>query len=392
MPQSPRVLLVTGLTHWGRGGVQRETETLARSLLARGVPVALASDREVPGVPHFPLAYPPNPNTPDQIWDAIREYRPHVLHATGGGVAFLHKVADAATVPLILTVHCVPPFERTSRLAFGRNRLYRALRDAAGLPSRLAWSRFLSAGRYDRVIVHSAVIASQVTSCGGDPSRLVEISLGSEPPPDTTAASVFADASPRLLTVAGFAHQKGVHDALRAIEPLVREHPRLRYVVMGERREPKYLAWLQRLADSLGLSRCVQFLPDAPEDTKHAAMRECDLYLQPSHEEGFCLTFLEAALTARGLVGTSTGAMPAVARGFPEIEIVPAGDVPRLRAAIRAALSRHAASPTADQTPGDPVARRRASLLQRFGWDTHARAHVELYESLAEAPRLTRAA
>ena len=384
MPPPTRVLLVTGLTHWGRGGVQRETESLARSLASRGVPVALASDREIPSVPHFPIAYPPTSTAPEQIWDAIRDFRPHVLHAIGGGVAFLRHVAEVATVPLVLTVHCVPPFERTSRLAFGRNTLYRALRDAAGLPSRLAWSRFLSQRRHDRDIVHSPVIASQVLSCGEDPSRLIEIPLGCEPPQGAIATPSPTTASPRLLTVAGFAHQKGVHDALRALAPLVREHPGLRYLIMGERREPKYLAWLRRLADSLGLASHVEFASDASEEAKLAAMRECDLYLQPSHEEGFCLTFLEAALCARTLVATSTGAMPAVARGFPEIQIVPPADVRCLRGAIRAALSRHADDAS--------VARRRDVLLQRFSWSAHAEAHINLYADLADSPRLARAA
>jgi glycosyltransferase involved in cell wall biosynthesis len=41
---------------------------------------------------------------------------------------------------------------------------------------------------------------------------------------------------------------------------------------------------------------------------------KCDLYVQPSIEEGFCLTFLEASSCGKPVIGTNTGAMPDLIR------------------------------------------------------------------------------
>lgn len=50
-----RVLVVTGLTHWGVGGVERETERPLTALVERGVRTGFVVDRDValPGVARF---------------------------------------------------------------------------------------------------------------------------------------------------------------------------------------------------------------------------------------------------------------------------------------------------------------------------------------------------
>lgn len=371
-----RVLLATGLTQWGRGGVQRETARLVDGLVREGVAVALASDRPVdsdPPIPHFSLCYPPGRHAWLQVRAAAEAFRPDVVHAVGGGVSFLRAVERATSLPLVATIHCVPPFERTSRWFLGHNRLYRLVRDAQALPSSRRWTSYLRASSTDAFIVHSPTIWSQVASRGVALGRIVQIPLGCDPPGAAPDASPFPpDASPRLLVVGAYAHHKGLHDALRAVAGLVGSHPKLHLLIMGERREPAYASYLRRLVRRLRLGEHCTLREDVGEPERAAALWHADVYLQPSHEEGFCLTFAEAAMIVPRLLATRTGAIPALASHHHAARVVEPAD-PR---GLASALAEVLAQPASDRpSPG--------GIGSAFAWEHHARAHADLYECLA---------
>ncbi|HLL88991.1 MAG TPA: hypothetical protein VK324_06785, partial [Tepidisphaeraceae bacterium] len=95
-------------------------------------------------------------------------------------------------------------------------------------------------------------------------------------------------------------------------------------------------------------------------------------------EEGFCLSFLEAASIVPRLVGTATGDIPGMVIG-PGMRLVVPRSAEALTAGIRAAL--------ADTVPPTAVAARRATLDERYSWDQYVRQHLDLYAQLAAAPR-----
>ncbi|MES2884628.1 MAG: glycosyltransferase [Pseudomonadota bacterium] len=72
--------------------------------------------------------------------------------------------------------------------------------------------------------------------------------------------------------------------------------------------EPGYEAMLKALAASLGIGDAVQFLGPMQGEAKSALLSESQLFLQPSQQENFGLSVLEAL--AHGLPALTTQAMP----------------------------------------------------------------------------------
>src|SRR5207244_7692984 len=110
---------------------------------------------------------------------------------------------------------------------------------------------------------------------------------------------------------------KGQHYVIKALPELARHFPGLRYQLIGEIRDDSYVRWLKRLASRLGVGHRLLFSVDLDQAAKIEALRRADVYVQPSHEEGFCLSYAEAAALVPRLVGTSTGAIAAMSRNDP---------------------------------------------------------------------------
>ena len=145
----------------------------------------------------------------------------------------------------------------------------------------------------------------------------------------------------------------------------------MRYQLIGEIRDDSYLRWLKRLATRLGVADRLVFCVDLDQVAKVEALRRADVYVQPSHEEGFCLSYAEAAALVPRLVGTRTGAIAAMSRDDAGARVVPVRDPAALAEAIAA---------LADvDLPVGHMADRTARLSDRFSYDAYLRAHEAIY-------------
>jgi glycosyltransferase involved in cell wall biosynthesis len=187
-----------------------------------------------------------------------------------------------------------------------------------------------------------------------------------------------AQSHPHLLTIAGIVHHKGLHDGLRAIADLGKAFPHFSYVIIGGRRDDAYASYLETLVARLGIRSHVSLIYNASEELKWSALRHTDLYIQPSHEEGFCLTFLDAAMAVPRLLGTATGEMPAIADKDPYCGIVPPKDVCGLRTntlrLLKATISAR------------ELQARHVRLRDQYSWPTVLRQLLSLYEELLRRP------
>lgn len=389
-----RILLVTGLTHYGRAGVQRETERLIAGLLERGASVALLADTPIPDSPavrHFTIPFPPSPDVEQRIADALAAHGAQVMHVIGGGVRLLRaagRAADRAAratrqgqpLPWVITVHNVPPRESTVPWLQGHNALHYPLRNALRFANGRLWRRFLRRAGFARVVCHSPDVSAVVRDAGCPARRIARIPLGCDGPdgastgePERATPSGFADGeAPRIVSVGGMAHHKGFHDYLRALTRLVADYPNLRYVIMGDVRDPHYRRTLERLIHRLGLSGHVRLVARAPEAQRLVTARAADLYVVPSHEEGFCLSYLEGAMLSPRVLGTRCGVIAEIADGDRAQRVVPPGDPHALEHATRELLHIDVSSSV--------LAHRRADLLRRYDWGRYVEAHLELYE------------
>jgi glycosyltransferase involved in cell wall biosynthesis len=236
----------------------------------------------------------------------------------------------------------------------------------------LAWRWVLTSGKVPRIFVHSAFVA-QVVERYGFPANLIEVvPLPFLPPPlDRGAQALPSNGELQLTTVGGLAHTKGQHDVIKALPELARRFPRLRYQLIGEIRDDSYVRWLNRLAVRLGIADRLLFSVDLDQAAKIEALRRAHVYVQPSHEEGFCLSYAEAAALVPRLVGTRTGAIAAMSRDDPGARVVPVRDPRALADAIGALVS--------VDLPAGHMADRAARLSERFSYDAYLRAHEAIY-------------
>ena len=134
-----------------------------------------------------------------------------------------------------------------------------------------------------------------------------------------------------VLCVARLVPAKGQRFAIEALAQLPSYTPPIRLVLVGA--GPDRDSLLQ-LAEKLGVSERVLMLgarTDVPD-----LLAACDIYLQPSLKEGFCIAILEAMATGLACIGTTTGAIPAMLDSGNNGLLIPPGDPQAIADAIDA--------------------------------------------------------
>ena len=125
---------------------------------------------------------------------------------------------------------------------------------------------------------------------------------------------------PLLVTVGRLQKRKGHDRILQSLPRIRREHPHLKYLVVGDSTgAPASDADdLRCLVDSLELQETVTFVGSAPFNELPAYYSAADLFVMPNRQiggdvEGFGITFLEAAACGKtSVAGNSGGAVDAV--------------------------------------------------------------------------------
>ena len=108
----------------------------------------------------------------------------------------------------------------------------------------------------------------------------------------------------RILTVGRISPEKGQFEVIQALKILKEKGYDIRWYFVGEGSD---LEHCKNEVDRLGLSKDVVFL--GIQTNPYAYMRDCDIYMQPSRHEGFCITLAEALCFSNPIVATNfTGA------------------------------------------------------------------------------------
>jgi phosphatidylinositol alpha-1,6-mannosyltransferase len=119
---------------------------------------------------------------------------------------------------------------------------------------------------------------------------------------------------PILLTVARLVEHKGIDTVIKALPEIIKQHPKILYLVIGE---GPYRRTLEELCQRLQVQKNVQFLGNIPhhmmQNKCEAFYSLCDLFIMVSRNinqieaEGFGIVFLEAALSQKPCVGGKSG-------------------------------------------------------------------------------------
>ncbi len=113
-----------------------------------------------------------------------------------------------------------------------------------------------------------------------------------------------------LLSVGRLVPRKGIDHTLQALPKLLRRHPDLHYLIVGD---GPYREHLQEMVSELGLASHVTFTGPIGDEELRAHYALCDLFVLPNREmsdgdtEGFGLVFLEANACGKPVVGGRAG-------------------------------------------------------------------------------------
>ncbi|MGD0468414.1 MAG: glycosyltransferase family 4 protein [Terriglobales bacterium] len=314
-------------SHRWRGGRAGGAETHARDLIkglaAKGHSIVFvtgkADDGCRPGLrdgasAHFELSFQTiNPldklKTYRRLAEIVAEHRIEVIHAhhrTAG--YFAELLCRRKHIPYVVTVH--DPWHSTP-FKKSHGRAFRRLIAVSDYLQRVFIARFHVPPERIRTIRN-----------GVDPSRFEGIAHA-EAARFRSAFSVGADEIV-LSQISRISKAKGQFDLLHALRLLP---PDLRYrcLIVGEGKER---ASLERLAESLGLSRKVTFC--GYQSNIPVVLAATDVMLLPSHREPLGLSIIEAMLSNVPVIAANAGGVPEIITHGKDGLLFPAGDIPAL--------------------------------------------------------------
>jgi glycosyltransferase involved in cell wall biosynthesis len=295
------------------------------------------------------------------------ERRRQLFHVhTSWGASFRRKawvirIATRLGQPVVLHIHG-SRFdswyrERSER---GRRSVRRLFdRCSAVIALSESWKEFLSSITASTVtVVHNAVDADEFAKKRPDP----------------------AGGDLRLLLLGGVGlRRKGAFDLLEVCERLVKRDgmASLRLVVAGygELDEARDFVKTHGLEDNVEVPGWILL------DDKARLLRESDVFVLPSYDEGLPIAMLEAMAAGLPVVVSPVGGIPEVVRDGENGLLVPAGD----KQALYAALRRLADDPDLRRKLAD---RGRATIRESFDIRVAAERIKTIYREVLEARRV----
>lgn len=328
-----RVALVCPYDVAAPGGVQAHVQHLAERLRAAGDEVVVVAPATDPPagvlsaggstrIPFngsvAPVAY--SPRQVRRALDAIRRFRPDVVHVHEPGVPLLSLVvALKGPRPMVATFHAWSDRDLAYRIA--RPLVRRA---ALRLDVRIAVSA--AALQY-----HAGALDLPAGSFREIPNGVdVDRFAGAAPLTELTA-----DGAPTLLFVGRLERRKGLEELVRAFMQLKAHRPDLRLLVVGEGPERDRCQALlpARLRSSVAFLGRVQ-QADLPRFYASA-----DVFVAPSlGGESFGVVLLEAMAAGTPVVASAIPGYGGVLRDGIDGRLVPPGDARGLAAAVAALL------------------------------------------------------
>lgn len=261
----------------------------------------------------------------------------HSHYWLSGQVGWLAR--DRWAVPLVHTAHTLAAVKNAA-LADG---------DAPEPPLRAVGEQQV-VDEADRLIVNTETEAQQLVSLHhADPARIDVVHPGVDlelfTPGDRAAARAalgLADDEQVLAFVGRIQPLKAPDVLLRAAARLTDRFSALRVLVAGGPSGSGLAApeSLIRLAEELGISAHVTFLPPQPRDRLVDVYRAADLVAVPSYSESFGLVAIEAQACGIPVVAAAVGGLPVAVRDGVTGTLVDGHDVDDWAKAIGALLDR----------------------------------------------------
>lgn len=112
-----------------------------------------------------------------------------------------------------------------------------------------------------------------------------------------------------LLFVGNIIEQKGLNELVEAFASLKEENPDYALYIIGSNKDQNYFQKLQQRITQLGITESVHFLGTKNQAEVACWMAAADVFILPSHIEGFGLVAVEAMACGTPVVGTNVGGL-----------------------------------------------------------------------------------
>jgi glycosyltransferase involved in cell wall biosynthesis len=397
---TPRICLLTESFYPKIGGGETHARLLSATLVRRGVPVFILTQRqvrswprvdEVDGVPVQRVGVPGSARfgkflmMPAVLLALLYRRRDYdIIYVCG------FRTLGPIAVLLLLTTGCrcvlrAESCEELSGADILRKFRRGMMRRTAGF---LIAMRNALMRRADRFLSISSVIRQEFLQCGVPPERIVSIKNGIDiarfspvaPAEKTELRRRLHLPDGLLCTYTGKLNRmKGLEMLLRAWRRLVARHPEFHLVLVGSGAN-QFLSCeneLRAFVRDKDLERSVTFT--GAVSNVHEYLQASDLFVFPSECEALGISLVEALACGLPAVATRVGGIPDVVDDGVDGRLIEVGDEDGLVSAIeslsedprrRAELGRGA----------------RAKAVTAFGIDAVAEAHERLFRSLIEPP------
>jgi glycosyltransferase involved in cell wall biosynthesis len=254
--------------------------------------------------------------------------------------------------------------------------------EGAGATGDLAWQKWGTFGRRigrrcqkaDAFVAISPRVRGELVAGGYDPGRIFDLPNGVPVPVEPWRARNDSE-SLRAAFVGRLAPEKGLDALLDAWPIVLEQNPRARLTLIGEGPERGSLE--ERIA-GLNLRDSVELTGALPDPS--AILRDSDLFVLPSREEGMSIALLEAmALGIPAIASAIPGNLALMTEGV-HGRVAPPDDPP----ALARVLLDHRVDPLAPSMA--EAARRR--VVEHYSIAAVARRHLELFARLVEGRRM----
>ncbi len=253
--------------------------------------------------------------------------------------------------------------------------------EGAGATGDIAWQNW---GRFGKTIARrcrqanafvaiSKAVREELVGADYPAERIVELPNGVPVPEKPWNRRPHWRDDPRAVFIGRLAPEKSVHTLISAWPLVLEQYPEARLTLIGEGPER---ARLEASVAGLGLAHRITLAgadPDAP-----ARLRDSDLFVLPSQEEGMSLALLEAMAVGVPIVATSIPGNRKLITDYKHGRLVPPGDPE--------ALARVILDQWLDLDHAIHMGRAARSLVrQKYSNAGVARRHLELFRRLVGA-------
>lgn len=297
---------------------------------------------------------------------------PDIIHVLFGIYLIEGLEIEKLKVPCCATIHSVPPRECSK--TWKGDRLFDYILEQGRLSIiRVINYRRLLRHKYQAYIAVSNRANKEISKIFPK-IKVVPIEHGFFVP-SKTFASHQSNNNCCLLTIGAYIPHKGQHLILETAAQLRDHKLDFSWTMMGTIRVQKYYNYLQKRITELGLDQHIVIKAEVSRQEIDTAYASSDIYVQPSLEEGFCFTALEAAFYQLPIVGTNEGAIPEIIRRGQGILTEPL--VSSLMESILEIQSHRAKfNYTEEQI---------TALINHYSWERMTEELLDLYQSLIKS-------